>query len=308
MARGKIGYSFTVHDLIARVLTARPEPLETFEAWWARHRAIAGDFDEPILAAIAAAAGTDRLGWAFGSGYQCAIRALVPTIPRDRLGALCATEPGGAHPRTIEASVDARGRVTGDKVFITFGMEAEQLIVIASEGKDPNTEMNRLRAVLVDREAPGVAFEPLPDIPFVPEISHASLALAQAEGALLEGDGYLGYLKPFRTIEDTHVLAAATAHIVTLGNAAALSKDLAERATAVLLALVEIARMPPLDPATHLALAGVQEISRGLVADVDEHADDHPVLASWKRDRQLFSVAGKARAKRREAAWSLLTH
>lgn len=306
MPCGKIGYSNSVHELMAQVLSARPEPIDTFRAWWERHRSIAGRYDEPIQAAIACAAGTDRLAWAFGSGYQCAVRALVPGIAVHRLGALSATEAGGAHPRAITTTVDLEGHVTGSKTFITFGMEAEELVVIASEGTDEVTGMNRLRAVLLNRDAPGVSLERLPDMPFVPEISHASLTLDRATGALLEGDGYLDYLKPFRTIEDTHVLAAAAAHMVTLRNAADLSEQLAERAVAALSALVQIARMPPLDPATHLALAGVLEIARALAAELDAHADEHPALASWKRDHQLLSVAGKARAKRREAAWSAL--
>ena len=85
------------------------EKIDTLDAWLARHRAIVRSYEEPIMAAIAAGAGTDRLAWAFGSGYQCAGRKLVPTMDPQRLGALCATEMGGAHPRAIETKlVDTR--------------------------------------------------------------------------------------------------------------------------------------------------------------------------------------------------------
>jgi alkylation response protein AidB-like acyl-CoA dehydrogenase len=283
-------------DLLARALTARPEAIDTLELWLRRHRAIARSYDEPIMAAIAAGAGTDRLAWAFGSGYQCAGRKLVPSIGAERIGALCATETGGAHPKAIETRL-AGGALYGTKAFVTFGMEAEVLLVIASEGR--SEEKNLLRAVIVERDATGLTFERMTEIPFVPEISHATIHFDGARGTVLEGDGYLEYLKPFRTIEDTHVLAAALAHAMTLANAAHLKEEFFERALATLLALIEISRLPPLDAATHLALAGVQESVRGLV----EQIDAAKVGGYWERDRALFSVAGKARAQRREAAW-----
>lgn len=294
-----------MHELLARVLTAMPEPIESLAAWRERHRAIVKSQPEPILAAIAAGAGTDRLGWAFGSGYQCAGRRLVPSTDPERLGALCATELGGAHPNAIETRLED-GRLYGTKAFVTFGMEAEALIVIATEGRTAEGR-NRLRAVVCDREAAGLSFELLPETPFVPEISHATLRLDGASGRVLEGDGYLDYLKPFRTIEDTHVLAAATAHMLTLGNAGRLDEAFFERGAALLLSLIAIARMPPLDPATHVALAGAQHTVRSLAEEIDARIEDLGDLgARWKRDRPLFSVAGKVRARRREAAWSML--
>ena len=295
-----------IDDVLTRVLTAKPERIDRLEDWRERHRKIVKSYDEPILAALAAGAGTDRLAWAFGSGYQCAGRRLFPGMDPDRLGALCATEPGGAHPRAIETRLEG-GALFGTKTFITFGMEAEVLIVIASEGKDAGG-LNRLRAVVVDRSAPGLEFESLGTTPFVPEISHATLSLRGVRGRVLEGDGYLEYLKPFRTIEDTHVLGAAAAHMVTLANAGGFEEAYFERAAAAMLAMIEIARMPPLDPATHVALAGVQESLRGSVAELDARVDALPreLAELWKRDRPLFSVAAKARELRRVAAWERL--
>jgi acyl-CoA dehydrogenase len=288
-----------IAGVLQRVVTAKPERIDTFEAWRARHAEIMRAHDEPILAAIAAGAGTDRLAWAFGSGYQCAGKRLFPAM--DRLGALCATEPGGAHPRAIETKLED-GALFGTKTFVTFGMEAEVLIVIATEGRDAEG-LNRLRAVVVDRSAPGLVFEPLGATPFVPEISHASLRLEGARGTVLAGDGYLDYLKPFRTIEDTHVFAAAAAHMGTLARAASFEEPFFERACAVLLALIQIARMPPLDPATHIALAGAQDNLQSLVELIDGASLPSDLAQYWKRDRPLFGVAGKARAQRRTAAW-----
>jgi hypothetical protein len=294
-----------MRDLLHRVMTAKVDPIESVAAWWDRHRAIALAYPEPILAAIACAAGTDRLGWAFGSGYQCAGRALVRRS-FDGIAALCATESAGAHPRNIETRLE-RGLLFGTKSFVTFGMDAEVLIVIASEGHAPDGR-NLLRAVLVDRGAPGVEAEPFDAAPFVPEISHASIRFDGAAGTLLDGDGYLSYLKPFRTIEDTHVMAAAIAHAVTLSLAGGFANAFAEPALAALLSLVEIARMPPLDPVTHLALAGALESTRALAEIVDARATGLPkdLADRWSRDRALFGVAEKARHQRRTSAWLAL--
>ncbi len=292
-------------SVLAQVLVSTPEPIATLAIWHARHRALAQAHEEPILAAIAAGAGTDRLAWAFGSGYQCAGRSLFGLEP-GRLGALCATERGGAHPRAIETRL-TEGALYGEKCFVTFGLEAEALIVIASEGTDADGR-NRLRAVQVDRSAGGLTFEPLPETPFVPEISHARLRLDGTRGLVLDGDGYLDFLKPFRTIEDTHVFAAALAHMVTLANAAHFDDAFREHAAALLASLVEIARMPPLAPATHLALSGAQAGLQLLVDEIDRRSAELPsnTAALWTRDRPLFSVAEKARRARRQAAWSSL--
>jgi alkylation response protein AidB-like acyl-CoA dehydrogenase len=286
-------------ELLGKILRSKPEAIATLAEWLARHREIAKRYDEPILCAIAAGAGTDRLAWAFGSGYQCAGRKLVPSLDPMRLGALCATEMGGAHPRAIETRLE-NSALYGTKAFVTFGMEAEQLIVIASESR--TEDRNQLRAVLIDRDAPGLFFEPLGETPFVPEISHATLRMDGARGRVLEGDGYLAYLKPFRTIEDTHVLAAALAHMVGLGNMLKLEGAFFERSASVLLALIQVSRMPPLDPATHVALAGAQDSLRTLIEILDAAKPGE----LWTRDRALFSVAGKARAQRRTAAWAKL--
>ena len=76
--------------------------------WWARHRALAArearPFDQALLGGFAA----DRLGYAFASGYQAALRALVPDLPPDRVASLCVTERGGASPRAITTLLTAR--------------------------------------------------------------------------------------------------------------------------------------------------------------------------------------------------------
>ena len=49
-------------------------PCENVADWWAHHRAIAAGHPDPILQAIVGGFVADRIGWAFASGYQAALR------------------------------------------------------------------------------------------------------------------------------------------------------------------------------------------------------------------------------------------
>src|SRR5215471_3025842 len=117
----------------------------------------------PSAAAVAGGAAADRLGVAFAAGYQAALKALFPIVG-DRRAALCATEKGGGHPKAIEARLEGDA-ITGRKTFVTFGAEAEALLVVARVAESPSV---RLRVGLVEARGPGVTFEPMPPLAFVP--------------------------------------------------------------------------------------------------------------------------------------------
>ena len=75
---------------------------------------------------------------------------------------------------------------------------------------------NALRMVRVPTDAPGVTLAPS-SAPFVPEIPHAEVTLDHvhvATDAVLPGDGYTEYVKPFRTVEDAHVHAALLGYLI----------------------------------------------------------------------------------------------
>jgi len=262
-------------------------------------RVLSGDAPLPFDRAVSEAAGAASLGHAFLAGYQGALRALVPSLPAERRVCLCATEAQGAHPRAIAARLtrDQGGwRLDGRKKWSTGAPLAELLLVVASTGQQPDGR-NQLRVALVDARAPGVTLHPMPDTPFIPEIPHAEVELAGvrlAEDALLPGDGYLRYLKPFRTVEDIHVFAAVLAH---LDGSAQLARDLRLRLAAVLATLRGLAAADPLSPATHLVLAGTLEHGRRIVDEAMPQLD-----ARWQRDRPLLDVATAARAARTAAA------
>ncbi|MFW6049614.1 MAG: acyl-CoA dehydrogenase family protein [Myxococcota bacterium] len=302
--------------IVRHVLTVSLDGAEVpgVAAWWARHADRARGFAAPVERAMAAAVAMDRLGWAFASGYQEALRRLVPDLPDGCKVALCATEEGGNHPRAIETRLEPLPggglRLSGHKKLTTLGTHADRLLVVASEGPAADGR-NRLRVVSVPRDREGVSVEPMPHLPFVPEVPHAETRLAGVRvrpEEVLPGDGYADYLKPFRTIEDVHVHAALLAWLVGVGRRADWPADALQGLMAPFAAAWALAAAPPLDEAVHVALGGLLDATaRALEALAPLWARvDEPTRTRWERDRVLLGVASKARNKRLEAAWSRL--
>jgi acyl-CoA dehydrogenase len=304
-------------DPLVTILTARPdlEVIPSRAAWWERHRAIAAEADRsPMDQAILGGFACDRLGYAFASGYQAALRALVPELPRDRMASLCVTERGGAHPRSIEARLDAvnegRYRLSGHKRWATLSGDAGVLLVAASEGVGPDGR-SRIRIARVDSAAPGVTRHPTPEAPFVPEVSHDEVEL---EGVIVEavdvlpGDGFERYVRPFRTFEDLHVHAAVLAYLAREARVHGLPRPLTERIAGLVAALRSLAAADLGAPVTHVALAGTLDLGRGLIAEIERHwaRTESPSHARWERDKLLFDVAEGVRQKRLERAWEAL--
>lgn len=294
-----------------------PGPVRTFEsaaAWWADHVAMTRALERPVDRAILGATVVDRRGFAFAGGYAAALSSLVPSLPRDLLASLAATEEGGAHPRAIttELTRDGDGFVlSGKKRWVTLGPDGGVLLVVARRAESRGSERPELVVVRVAARTPGVTVTPLAHMPFVPEIPHAELTLERVRVPsvdVLPGDGYERYLKPFRTIEDLHVHAALLAWLSAIGARAAWPAPVRER----LLALLVTARALSLDdqssPITHVALGGLLTTTSALVTELDPLWASAPeeTRVLFARDRALLSVAGKARTARLLRAWSRL--
>ncbi|MCB9595869.1 MAG: acyl-CoA dehydrogenase [Sandaracinaceae bacterium] len=259
----------------------------------------------PRDAALALGARADRIAYAFAGGYGAALDALLPDRDRARTAALCATEAGGVHPRAIQTEL-RDGRVHGDKTFVTLADHADDLLVLAKVGDD---DAGRPRLVLarVDAKSDGVALEPLPEMPFVPEIGHASVRFDGAAATLLPGDGWDDYVRPFRTVEDIHVHLAFLGWLIASGRRwGAFGDATLEEALAIAAGLHGLAVADPREPATHLALAGAITASARLVEGLDLDGVPADDRVRWERDRRLLKVAGKAREARRVGAWTRL--
>src|SRR5262249_12872943 len=181
-------------------------PYEDLATWLTHFRAC--PFAEPIDRAIWGGFHADRLGYAFTAGYSAALSRL---FAYEGLACLAATEVRGTHPRAIATQLED-STVRGEKTFVTLGTIATEMFVVASRGFAPDGK-NRLSIVRVHAKSPGVNVTPREPLAFAPEVPHAIVTFENAAADVLPGDGYTQYLKPFRTIEDIHVLAATLGYL-----------------------------------------------------------------------------------------------
>lgn len=301
-------------DLLLRtLLELHPPAHETLESWWRATEEPRASFDKPVDRALLGGALADRVGFAFVGGYQAALDALFG--PGTGITSLCVTEAAGNRPQDIATTLKETSPgafvLTGRKKWATGGPLATTLLVAASTGTD-DLGRNNLRMVRVPTNAKGVTINPA-TVSFVPEIPHAEVELdgvQVSEGAVLPGDGYANYIKPFRTVEDAHVHAALLGYVVGVARRIKVARDLVEQLLAAALAIRNIALADPRSPATHIALAGSLSQIAHVVGEVELRWEDSegPEWTRWLRDRAIFRVAGAARAARREKAWSLIDH
>ncbi len=288
---------------------AKAEPRRGLPEVWEAYGHERSSGLSPFATAVLVASRVDRLGFAFAVGYSAALEHMIDGV---RLPcALCVTEAKGNSPRAIETTLerkDDRYELGGTKTFVTFGSSAETLLVVARTGAKPDGRPD-LAVVQIPADREGVLLQKLPETPFVPEVPHASV---QFEGVWvlpnerLPGDGYLDYVKPFRTIEDIHVVGATLGYLVGLARRTQAATALISELTADLVALDRLREGPPLDPRVHIALHGVyqrvtrliagEELARLLDSAPEEERD------RWERDQPLLQVASKARAARFDAA------
>jgi hypothetical protein len=289
-------------------------PCESVAEWWRRHRAIAREHADPIHQAIVGGFVADRVGWAFASGYQAALRALFMDAPDDRICALCVTEADGNSPKAIRSSLKKNGAgwiLNGAKRWTTLGPEGA-LFFVAARDEAASAARPAIKLVKVPSASPGLKIESMPPTKFVPEVPHARLQfedLRIEEAQILPGDGYASYVKPFRTVEDIHVQAAVLSYLMREGQRLGWPQDWLERLSALIAALGKLSDMPASHAETHIALAGALAIGAGLIGETEEfwnRSATDPAALRWARDRELLKVAGSAREQRTKRAWEAL--
>ncbi|MDB4940975.1 MAG: Acyl-CoA dehydrogenase [Labilithrix sp.] len=280
--------------------------------------AIVSNAAEPIDLALAGGLASDRLAHAFTNGYRAALARLVRDVPGRpfpwRLS-FAHTEKAGGHPRAILTTLTPRDDgslvLHGTKTFATLASRADELLVVASRGANAAGQ-NDLAVVRVAAGAPGVTLEDKRALPFAPELPHAVVHLVDvvvAPGDVLPGDGYASYVKPFRTIEDVHVVAATAGYLIGAARAHRFEPALVTDLVALAALLRALAERDPSAPATHLALAGALATLRHVLAEVGRawaSAGASEERARWERDQPLLMVADVVRQKRTDAALAAL--
>lgn len=290
---------------------AAPAAPESLSSWFDHfgHYCLPGQ--SSAANALLAGACADRLGYAFAGGYAAALQGLLHAREL-RPAALCVTESEGNSPRHIQTTLSAAAGqdqdgyvLNGEKAFVTMADHAEWLWIAASRGE--NDGRKDIVMVGVPRHSPGVTLVPLPALPFAPEIGHAKVKLENVyvdASEVLPQDGYADYVKPFRTIEDLHVSAAASGMLL----AHALRRQWPQETIEAWLSLAHqwyaLAHLPPASHATHLVLAGTMRRMQQLMESVTPLIEQDAEFASrWTRDRPLLNVATKARIQRTQNAW-----
>jgi acyl-CoA dehydrogenase len=307
-------------DVIQWMLRQHPSandpPLAVLEEWEAVSAPVADAWTDPMDRAIVGGFMGDRLAWAMAAGYGEALRRLLPDLPPPSVAALCVTETGGGHPRAIRTRLhrtgDSQWEMTGHKRFITHGDRADLLLVAATTGPGPDGRP-RIRMVKVPAGASGVTVEPMPDLPFIPEIAHGTVhlqAVPVSGDQILSGDGYADLIKPFRTIEDLHIFGAVSGYLAATATRFGWPASCRSRLLAHIATLRSLSELNPLSPLVHILIHGVfSEMTRWMDdADVFWEKAPEEIQARWHRDRPLLGVAQTAREKRFDSAWHSFSH
>lgn len=277
------------------------EPPADAAAWWAAHAA--ADFSSPFEAALLGGLRTDRLAFAFASGYEAALASML-TAPIASPCALCATEDGPPHPKHLETqATQARGEFTlrGTKSFVTLGHLARSLLVFARDSAQEAQGHVQTGVYVVPADAPGVSLERMPTLPFVPEIPHARVILEQVRvplDARLPGDGWADFVRPFRTVEDIFVHVGLLGYVLRLARLHDAPPGVIESVTHTLGALASLARCDASEASTHVALAGAIHSAGRIAREVASWLPPGPDAERLARDAPLMRVASKARALR----------
>ncbi len=287
--------------------------IETLAAFKLLYDTAAASWDDPADRAIIGGFVADRVSYSFAAGYESALRRLVPSLPPRAIVSFCVTEELGAHPASIRSTLRkappaATWSLNGSKKFITMADSADLILAAASTGTASDGK-NMIRIALVARTDPGIEIAPMAGLPYIPEIHHGAVAFREVQvedSDILPGDGYRDYIRPFRTIEDLYVFAAIGGHLFRIACRYGWPEPISERILSILVCARALALDDPSAPAVHIALGGLHAQIIALFEAIEPHWESVDVRISerWQRDRPLLVIAGKARERRLERAWS----
>lgn len=274
-------------------------------------------FERSIDRAIYGGRLSRNVGFAFISAYQSAIEALFQAEDK-RLSSFCVTEEKGNHPRAIETRlIQESGKlyISGSKKFVSGANDSECLYVACRderEGSGFDSEGRPLiKMVKIFTESEGLEITAMPALGFVPEVSHGKVLfhkVALTEAQICEGDGYLNYVKAFRSYEDLHVLAALIAYRLGEAIEGNWPNNVIEDHISLLLALHSISEMDLNKSAAHIALAACRSKLEELINNTNKYfAESSPdAYQAWCRDQVLLNIAKAAHEKRTQKAWELI--
>ncbi|MFH2064933.1 MAG: acyl-CoA dehydrogenase family protein [Pseudomonadota bacterium] len=308
---------FIIEWLLTEQEIDRGETYPEFNLWKPIYLQTVKSWNDPIDRAIAGGFVADRVAYAFTAGYQASLQHLFPSLSCHTIAALCVSEEGGGHPRKIRTSLgpikenknlSPVWEMNGRKQFITNAGEAGRLMIAASKGISPDGR-NRIQMIDIKRDVPGITVTPMKELPFVTEISHGILLLENVpvkEENLLPGDGYLDYIKPFRTIEDIHVSAAIIGYLFRVAVQYGWTHEIQEECLLLLTGFRALSAENPKNQAVHIVLGSILNQTARLINIIEPYWTDVEAGTrnAWFRDKKLMGIAKEAREKRLASAWS----
>jgi len=267
--------------------------------------ALSQDKKNSLQAVLSVSLRASSIGQAFAVGYRCALQALLPELNSSQWVAMCVTEPQGNHPKQIQTQVTPDGLVSGQKSFVTMAELSQQLIVIAKTGEAQGGRPV-LKAVLLQQPSTGITLQIMNAMNLVPDIGHGQIALENAQGIILPGDGHNDYSKRFRYLEDIHVLMAFAGLIFNVSVRHKMPSNISEKCLLLISSLLAQKLLD--EPWQHLHIAAAFGMFEKIVGDFEASFDSVPesFKSNWLRDKKLFSIANKAKLARTERARSWL--
>lgn len=305
------------HLLTQRHAVSTTEQFSSVADCWASLQTLLPQWPDPIDRAIVGGFSADCIGYAFVAGYQMALRRLLPTLPDNKMVSLCVTEEKGNHPKVLESALTAvsnRLQLNGRKKWASLSGNSGLLLVAAVRGTRPDGQ-KEIVLVQVPTDAAGVSVKLMPPTPFVPEVTHGQIGLNDVgveETAVLPGDGYTDYIKPFRTIEDCFVSAAVASLLLRIAFQNNWPNTIIQQILSLLTLFRAIGTADYHDPTIHIVLEGALITLGKLANTVGEgwqqmlqmgEEEKTAVVQRWQRDIPLLQIARTARQRRYERAW-----
>lgn len=243
----------------------------------------------------------EQFSFAFMAGYQAALSKMFPEIEPSVLRALCVSEEGGVHPKSIQTTLEDN-QINGLKTYVTAGTDVEHLFVLCKTTEKANGRV-LLKMVHLPAETEDARISNF-ELPFMKEVKHGKVAFNDtqiASSQILEGDGYDCYAKPFRTIEDIHLNLAYHAMLLRQALEFNWDKDLRDKLLLNIFGLKSLSRLSPVDQETILLVNAIEENFEQLLPLVEENIAKHSssqFKADWEMNKRLTSMGKKVKSLR----------
>lgn len=309
----------SIDELVNILLSGSVQQLsyDTISEWFSAFNQQTRLFELPIDRAILGGRMSTCLGFAFAAAYQSAIEALFKP-DEIVLSSFCVTEKTGNHPRAIETTLSCQEDtllLNGSKSFVSGATDSSCLYIACRDQRLGSgfDEQGRplIKMLKIPAQREGLNIQTLPALGFVPEVSHGSVSFENVvvtEEDILLGDGYLDYVKAFRTYEDLYVLSAVTAYRLAEAVSGKWPPSIQEKHISLILALRSLSSMNLLQSSSHIALAACRTQFDELIQNTNAlfKQSDSEAFKRWERDQVLLTIAKKAHLSRTQKAWELI--